>query len=955
MHSDGDSGLGDLEAQLASKEKEWKELLATRDHQLESSLNKAQEECFSLRERYQKLREDFQFNLAILDERDRELERFDALTARALTVEHDRQGELNRLRVQVSELEKQRATETEERQEQLSRGRLQLDQLKRSKAGEIQKQTEEYERMEWDLQRRIQEVEGELTLQRQEITAASDCKLREREHEFNLKMDEMRTVLLSCQLKVKLLSKETEVHLQAQHQSTEAVKASEEFSQQIQTQLYHKDQEIKDLTAAKDHKIKELEDKLKWMETKLKKGEEDHIKKSEEAVQALKECGAQLEAQCQAHTERLQKAEEHIVKLQGEVEVLAAQLRCRQKEQQEAMQQKDETIQRLRTKVEATQTGWDKYISQVSSEMVVKDTEIITLHERETKLNTERERSREELQRYKQQLSDGLKRERALEQMQVQVELEWQRRCEDMKARHYLANEQLIQDLTQARDQAKAELKEKEQDLQDLTVLLRSVKTERDQAVQGLTPKVDYLASEDIYCLQQQNSVLRAVVTQMRKDTEALIHHLPHPQAQPQASSPQPVQHPGAPAAASIPPPANTQMAQGPPDQSANISFKVSPADYTLEQVSLLKARCRHLEGQLEGAMRMPSLALATDKPTEHLAPLLPDNTHLQSQGPKEGGRCSEKSANTSALAKQEVRVEHTESALANLMEQSALLRQLQEENLYLQRQQASDLMSGGLLENVQGARSDPPLLRTRLKRAASCIARLSREKQQLIEMGNRLRAQITTAGPQEPVEPERHSSTEKQGEQHARLFALEHLQYELTTQELQYALRQRAGTLAERLPVTNNTGPATGGAANPWSQGHKTTDRPEKTENTLSQSQSSMDVVLQTHSGLSRSQFSSEESLRSLKELWERLDHGLSPSIFSEGEVELSRKEVAQSGDAAVQMTVHDSCAPIHGQPPVEVQQRRCPSKTPSDTTKTSRPGSTGRTCKIRNYNVKD
>lgn len=47
------------------------------------------------------------------------------------------------------------------------------------------------------------------------------------------------------------------------------------------------------------------------------------------------------------------------------------------------------------------------------------------------------------------------------------------------------------------------------------------------------------------------------------------------------------------------------------------------------------------------------------------------------------------------------------------------------------------------------GLRREPPLLRSRLKRAASCIARLSREKQQLIEMGNRLRAQVTTAGPQ--------------------------------------------------------------------------------------------------------------------------------------------------------------------------------------------------------------
>lgn len=47
MHMD--SGLGELEAQLASKEREWKELLASRDRQLESSLSEAQEECLSLR------------------------------------------------------------------------------------------------------------------------------------------------------------------------------------------------------------------------------------------------------------------------------------------------------------------------------------------------------------------------------------------------------------------------------------------------------------------------------------------------------------------------------------------------------------------------------------------------------------------------------------------------------------------------------------------------------------------------------------------------------------------------------------------------------------------------------------------------------------------------------------------------------------------------------------------
>ncbi|XP_032358744.1 coiled-coil domain-containing protein 57 isoform X2 [Etheostoma spectabile] len=808
MQSNGGRGPGDLETQLAA-----------RVHKLESSLKKAQEKYTSLSERYQQLREDFQFNLAILDERDRELERYDVITARALTVEQNRQGELNQLHKQVDQLEKQRTRETEKRQEELSKHlhnaahhRRQLDELK------------------W-----IQELEGELTLQRQEMTAAFESELRQREHKFNLKLDEMHAVVLSHDVKVMLLSKETEVHSQAQQQNTEALKASNELCQRIQTQLLHKELEIKDLTAVKDHKLKELEDELKCIKTKLKKEEDDHIKKYEGVARALKECDAQLEAQYQTHMEQLQKAEKHIVKLQGNVKVLAAQV-CRiQKNHQEALQKKDETTQR-----------------------------------------------------YKEQLSAGLKRERALEQMQVQVKLECQRSCEDMKAQHYFANEQLIQDLTQARDQATAELKEKEQGLQDLTVLLRSVKAERDQAVQGLTPKVDSLASEEIHCLQQQNNTLRAVVTQMRKEMEGLIHLLPHSQAQLRTSSPQQVQHPGAPATTSITPTTNTQMPTAPAAQSTDISVNISPA----------------------------------------------------------GSLCQGKRAITSVLAKEEFR--GAESALANLKEQSALVRQLQEENLYLRRQQASSLISGGLFKNVRGAKGNPPLLRTRLKQAASCIARLSREKHQLIEMGNRLRAQITTAGLQEPVEPERDTFTEKQ-DQHGRLFALEQLQYQLTTQELQYALRQRACTLAEQLLIgTTNTE----GAANPLLKGHKATDRRESSknkENTISQSQSSMEVGLQSLSGLSRCWFSSEESL------WEILDQGFSPSIFKEGEGEPSRREVTESKGDGGQMMLHGISATVHSHPPTTGQQRRIPAKTPSNTTKTSRPGSTGRICKIRNYNVKD
>ncbi|KAM4623899.1 coiled-coil domain-containing protein 57 isoform 3-T4 [Polymixia lowei] len=1065
MQSGDDCVPGCLEVQLANMERELKELQSLRVQQLESSLKEATEQLSSLRQRFQQLKEDFRFNLVVLEERDRELERYDAMAARAQTVESARQEDMSQLRIQVAKLEEQRDREAKERDEERRHGqrkaaehRLQLERLQGSMAGDIQKQREEYERMKRDFQRRIQEMDGELALQRQEMTADFDKELRLREHEFNLRMDEMRTVVLSHELKVKLLSKEMEVHSQAQLQAVEALQASEEVCQQTHTQLQHKDWQIRDITAVKNNRIKELEDELKKTETKLKKEEENHIKKHKDLDRALRECQAQLEAQRQAHTEQLQKAEKHIVRLQEDMDKMAAQTRRTQRDHGETLAQRDERIERLCREVEMTRSGWDKYINQASKETVAKDTELLALQDREVKLRTELEKNREETERYKQQLSAGLEREKALKQRCVQVELEWQRRCEDTKAEHYLASEHLIQGLTQARDQARAELKERDRELQDLTVLLRSITTERDQALQGLRPGVGNLASEEICRLQQQNSSLRAVVAQMRKDMEVLSQRQPQPQ--PQASSPQPLQPSGAPAtsttitqmATALPAQPNTQHPSLPTDNA----FETSPAatgipEYTqaLEQeVSVLKAHCRHLEEQLEGATGPPNAA--TDGPAVALVPVAPDNAYLQnhirSLNETIGGLRVEKVANTAVLKKQEVRVAHLESALASLMQQcqakqvegeelrlelasqkrkwasedaglrqqlatvemqleevrrekdeyqkgniltnletialgnqSEMVRQLQQENLYLRQQQlALGLRSGGGLGDVRGGKPSAPfsapLLQAKLKQAVRCIARLTRDKQQLIEMGNRLRAQLTSAGlkvlpssvrPAEYMEPEKDSSRERPGDQHSHLSALEQMQYQLTIQELQYAQReQRQGApivVQTLLSESDSGGRGRNGAANPWAQGHKDTARHEHVrskENTpplLSQSQSSLhlDTGSRPPSSPSCPLLSSVATEGSLREVWQMLDRGLSPSLLTEGEGEVSRQDLAGSSGPGVQVKVQGIRAPIQTQ--TQVQEMKRPTRTPSHTVKMNKPGGPGRASKIRNYNIKD
>lgn len=128
----------DLEAQLASKEKEWKDLQTRCIQQLETQLRDTRTQLSAQMERFQQLQEDFQFNLRVLDERDRELERYDAVAARLQATESTRQAEASELRIQINKL--QEAVEKESRkreeiqrqyQQRLAEHRLQLERVQR--------------------------------------------------------------------------------------------------------------------------------------------------------------------------------------------------------------------------------------------------------------------------------------------------------------------------------------------------------------------------------------------------------------------------------------------------------------------------------------------------------------------------------------------------------------------------------------------------------------------------------------------------------------------------------------------------------------------------------------------------------------------------------------------------------------------------------------------------------
>uniref|UniRef100_A0A3B3SEI8 Coiled-coil domain containing 57 n=1 Tax=Paramormyrops kingsleyae TaxID=1676925 RepID=A0A3B3SEI8_9TELE len=789
----------DLEVQLAHKEKECKELQGRWIQQLEGALRDTRAQLSAERARFLQLREDFLYNLRVLEERDHQLDHYDAMAARLGSSENARRAEISELRIQIDKLQEAVATEARVREElqlqhkqKLAEHQLRLERVQSMKDREIERHREEYEVLKRELERRIQEVQGELALQKQELIMEFDNELKRREREFSLRRDEMSSAVYSHELKV-----------------------SERVHRQRSGPAPH---------PALSHKEREMEDVCEL---------DRRVRQREAAVASLRD----------VRCEQLRRAEARAQEMQAGLDTALEDKRRAESDHAELLGDRDAQLAELRAELDAGRAAWEAHVKQTAKEKVSRDLELQSLGEREAKLRAELQKRTEDVERYRLQLCEGVQREQDLERARLQAELDWQRRMEDAKTLQYQQNEELVKGLMQARDQVTAELREKERELQEMAALLRSVTAEREQAhrgtpgTQGPADGAGRFPSEEIQRLQQQNSSLRAAIAQMRKDMENLSEKLPT--EPPPAGSPEysqaleeevrelktrcrrleeqleeALKSSGPTAASPAPVPALPVSADNAYLQNHIRCLNETIGGLRVEKVSSaaalrkLEVRVAHLESSLSRVtQQLHSKQVECDELHFDLA------NQKKRVAAEEAGLRQRLAAVEMELdeVKREAEEYQRGSLLQNLeavalgnqvsalkldiasrrepivVEQSTVLQELQKENLHL-RQQLLGRGSEDVVAMETWAGASPAQLQAKLKKAVRCISQLSQDKQRLIEMGNRLRGQLVAAGlhgytrnfidKPDPV-PEVYTPEQQQNP----LSALEQLQYKLTKQ----------------------------------------------------------------------------------------------------------------------------------------------------------------------------
>ncbi|GFN86852.1 coiled-coil domain-containing protein 57-like [Plakobranchus ocellatus] len=531
--------------QLAEqKEKEWREILESRIKALEEEKSEKEKELFEEKAKFHELKEHFKYNLKLLEDRDRELEKYDISFQELRASSSSKNAEISELKIRIDDLknvinrEEQAKDELQSNyQRRLKEKQAEVDAYKSSKDNEVQGEREEYEKFRRNLHKQLASVQNELETQKRELSSEFESALKKREHEFKIQKDELEAKVFECDLKAKLLEKELELTRDSNQKTLNHAEEIETTHRDLEKVLKQKEWELADITAIKDSQIAELQNQLSVSESTIKKVHEDFQRKYTEMDRTVREREDILERTKTGYLEKEQALQAANQELHSKLE--DAQIKERQMvwSHEDMVKEKDLKIEKLLEEVQDMKERWDRHVAEISRSTVERDMELGTAQEEQQRLRQELEQRKQDLDRYKRELKAAADREEQLDRAKLQAELDWQRRCESLETRQYNVSEDLIEKLTSAKNEAQALVREQERDLHHKTLLIKSLHGERDQLRSLLKEHhiplenfVKYsidtdLAEEEmtyVESLLKQNSDLKQLIAQMRSDMESL-------------------------------------------------------------------------------------------------------------------------------------------------------------------------------------------------------------------------------------------------------------------------------------------------------------------------------------------------------------------------------------------------------------------------------------------------
>uniref|UniRef100_A0A7M5V707 Uncharacterized protein n=1 Tax=Clytia hemisphaerica TaxID=252671 RepID=A0A7M5V707_9CNID len=402
---------------------------------------------------------------------------------------------------------------------------------------EVEKEKIAYENLKKELENKIRSIEEDSAFQHQKVLHEFEETSKVKENEQKRIIEEKDSQIYSYQLKLKMIGREMDMLRSSTIKIEGSMEENKTKTSQLERSLKHKQWELEDCLNMKNLQIQELENTKTQFEknlfdTEKRLSETTHDKEKmlnekNEMISKLKHAMEEMESVMRnEHTEKDKLFQEMEMKFQHF-----------QWNKNDLVKDKDMTIKSLENRNEELYSKLNAESELRSKESVSTKLQLEELRSSEGALQQEKDHLRDQVNRLTKDLEVSIERENILQKSKVDMEVEWRKRLETRENQIYHQHEELIRNLKTSKDEVSNELKvQKEENLQQ-EQLLRILQSDKNKALKvlqnngidankvfsGDSPTHEEEASERD--LLQQNEQLRDVIKEMRLEMEQLIQH----------------------------------------------------------------------------------------------------------------------------------------------------------------------------------------------------------------------------------------------------------------------------------------------------------------------------------------------------------------------------------------------------------------------------------------------
>lgn len=363
-----------------------------------------------------------------------------------------------------------------------------------------------------------------------------DEQSKRSDKEWMLQIDDLRMELLTQKLKIESLTKETEVLRDERVTERQALECSEAAERSLENELKQCKWELQDFRSTSNRVVQDLRTQLSASAETQKEMAAKYERKLTQAELRVQEINDRQVKAADSHNEI-------VADLNNELLKVKRQLAGSESELAEARWQLDDTNKAKDTILENRREIEDKLKARIDE--LERNEEGKSLKEEANRLKKMLETANQDLcdkdnkiQVYREQLVAANDKMSELERQRAKLELDCQKKCDDLKRSEQGRSESIIQHLTRAKEEADASVRKLGKEVKLHKQAIVSLKKDRDSAFDtlrdhglklappvfdGTTDQTRSTSSaSEVRALQEQNDSLRAVISQMRREMETL-------------------------------------------------------------------------------------------------------------------------------------------------------------------------------------------------------------------------------------------------------------------------------------------------------------------------------------------------------------------------------------------------------------------------------------------------